>query len=229
MAQAPAACSTVASRAFDAWGEGQVGPRLLKARPAAPPANSAAQRGGAGARAPSDRSVETELAVARRAAELLKAQAPRSTVRGDPGDDPRTTDCAGCCQVLEVSQFGSDVWPSRPPSQRAIRHAWLTDASPRCMLPPARPMAAGWSTPSSPRDHSRYHAVELLRRAGLQSVRGRPKFRRGPRPEATAGDLVQRQFTRTSPDQLWVTDSTEYPPARASCPAPSCWIPALVG
>jgi putative transposase len=54
--------------------------------------------------------------------------------------------------------------------------------------------------------------VELLmRRAGLQGVTGRPKFRRGLRPEATAADLVRRQFTRTGPDQLWVTDITEHP------------------
>jgi putative transposase len=55
-----------------------------------------------------------------------------------------------------------------------------------------------------------FHAVELLmRRAGLQGITGRPKFRRGLRPEATASDLVQRR--RSGPDQLWVTDSTEHP------------------
>jgi putative transposase len=50
-----------------------------------------------------------------------------------------------------------------------------------------------------------------LRRAGLQGVTGRPKFRRGLRPEATAEDLVKRQFARTGPDQLWMTDITEHP------------------
>jgi hypothetical protein len=37
-------------------------------------------------------------------------------------------------------------------------------------------------------------------------VTGRPKFRRGLRPEATAADLVKRQFTCTGPNQLWVAD-----------------------
>jgi transposase InsO family protein len=68
-----------------------------------------------------------------------------------------------------------------------------------------------------------------LRRAGLQGVTGRPKFRRGLRPEATADDLVKRQFARTGPDQLWVTDITEHPPAKASCTVPWCRMPARVG
>lgn len=50
-----------------------------------------------------------------------------------------------------------------------------------------------------------------MRRAGLQGATGRPKFRRGRRPEATAADLVQGQFARAGPNQLWVTDITEHP------------------
>ncbi len=50
-----------------------------------------------------------------------------------------------------------------------------------------------------------------MRRAGLQGVTGRPRFRRGLRPEATATDLVNRQFARAGRNQLWVTDITEHP------------------
>jgi putative transposase len=120
-----------------------------------------------------------------------------------------------CCRVLEVSESGYYAWRSRPPSPRAIRHAWLTDLI-------REVHAASRQTYGSRRVHAEltlgrgisvgFHAVELLmRRAGLQGVTGRPKFRRGLRPEATAADLVQRQFTRTGPDQLWVTDITEHP------------------
>ena len=120
-----------------------------------------------------------------------------------------------CCRVLEVSESGFYAWRSRPPSSRAIRHAWLTDAIHQVH-------AASRQTYGSRRVHAEltlgrgiavgYHAVELLmRRAGLQGVTGRPKFRRGLRPEATAADLVRRQFDRTGPNQLWVTDITEHP------------------
>jgi putative transposase len=56
-----------------------------------------------------------------------------------------------------------------------------------------------------------HNAVEMLmRRAGLRGLPGRKK----PRPRhqtPTASDLVNRQFARPAPDQLWVTDITEHP------------------
>jgi transposase InsO family protein len=50
----------------------------------------------------------------------------------------------------------------------------------------------------------------LMRRAGLK---GLPGVRR-PRPKhqaPTASDLVDRNFNRAAPNQLWVTDITEHP------------------
>ena len=159
--------------------------------------------------------LETELAVTRRATELLKEQAPLSTVRGHPGDGHRGAARAGLLPGAGVSESGYYAWRSRPPSPRAIRHAWLTEVI-RQVHAPSR------QTYGSRRVHAEltlgrgitvgFHAVELLmRRAGLQGVTGRPKFRRGLRPEATAADLVKRQFARASCDQLWVTDVTEHP------------------
>ena len=50
----------------------------------------------------------------------------------------------------------------------------------------------------------------LMRKAGLQGVTGRPKYRRIPN-QPTAGDHVDRNFARSEPDRLWVTDITEHP------------------
>jgi putative transposase len=53
-------------------------------------------------------------------------------------------------------------------------------------------------------------AVELLmRRAGLAGATGRPKWRHA-KPDQIAADLVDRQFTRSGPNQLWVIDITEH-------------------
>lgn len=52
-----------------------------------------------------------------------------------------------------------------------------------------------------------------MRRAGLRGVMGRRKRPRIERPDAIALDRVDRAFTRTEPDQLWVTDITQ-PPTR---------------
>lgn len=117
------------------------------------------------------------------------------------------------CRVLEVSESGYYAQRSRAPSPRSIRHAWLTDVI-------RQVHAASRRTYGSRRVHADLRlghdvavgrqAVELLmRRAGIQGISGRPRFRRVP-GVATAEDRVERQFHRDGPDQLWVTDITEH-------------------
>ncbi|MFD2763525.1 IS3 family transposase [Micromonospora eburnea] len=159
--------------------------------------------------------LETELAVHRRAAELLKEVVPpkdryaaiqQMAAEGLPVEV--------CCRVLEVSASGYYAWRNRPPSPRALRHAWLTEQIRAVHL-------ASRGTYGSRRVHAElrlgrglvvgYHAVEMLMRRA--AIRGLPGSRR-PRPKhqtPTASDLVNRDFTRSSPNQLWVTDITEHP------------------
>ena len=44
----------------------------------------------------------------------------------------------------------------------------------------------------------------------MQQSRGRKKWRR-IKPDTIATDLVERDFNRNGPNQLWVTDITEHP------------------
>jgi putative transposase len=128
------------------------------------------------------------------------------------------------CRVLDVSTSGSDAWRSRPPSPRTIRHAWLTDR-----IVQVHQRSRG--TYGALRVHAElrlghgimvgHNAVALLmRRAGLAGVTGRPKWRHA-KPDQVAADLVDRNFTRTGPNQLWVTDITEHPTREGK---PSCAV-----
>jgi putative transposase len=118
------------------------------------------------------------------------------------------------CRVLGVSASGYYEWLNRAPSARALRHAWLTEVI-------VRAHAESRGIYGVRRVHAELtlglgisvgrQAVGLLmRRAGLQGLSGRPRYRRVPNV-ATAGDHVQRNFGREGPDQLWVTDITEHP------------------
>jgi putative transposase len=118
------------------------------------------------------------------------------------------------CRVLDVSTSGFYAWRSRPPSQRAIGHAWLTDLI-------VEVHQRSRSTYGALRVHAElrlgrgilvgHNAVALLmRRAGLAGATGRPKWRHA-KPDHIAADLVDRNFARSGPNELWVTDITEHP------------------
>jgi putative transposase len=117
------------------------------------------------------------------------------------------------CRVLDVSTSGYYAWRSRPPSERAVRHAWLTD-----LIVEVHQRSRG--TYGALRVHAElrlgrgivvgHNAVALLmRRASLAGATGRPKWRHA-KPDQVAADLVDRNFARTGPNQLWVTDITEH-------------------
>jgi putative transposase len=119
------------------------------------------------------------------------------------------------CRVLGVSESGHYARRNRPLSARAVRHAWLTDVI-RTIHADSRGTYGGRRVHAELKLGRQLevnlHTVELLmRRAGLKGITGRPKQIRGLRPEATASDLVERQFARSGPNQLWVTDITEHP------------------
>lgn len=118
------------------------------------------------------------------------------------------------CRVLEVSESGFYAFRSRPPSPRAIRHAWLTDLITQVHL-------ESRGTYGAPRVHAEltmgrgvtvgHNAVAMLmHRAGLHGLPGARRAR-SKHQTPTVGDLVERELARTQPNQLWVTDITEHP------------------
>lgn len=118
------------------------------------------------------------------------------------------------CRVLGVSVSGYYGWLDRPPSARAIRHVWLTELITKIHADSRGSYGARRVHAELALGHGiavGHEAVAMLmRRAGLQGLSGRPKYRRVPNLP-TASDLVDRRFHRDERDQLWVTDITEHP------------------
>ncbi len=123
---------------------------------------------------------------------------------------------ATMCRTLGVSPSGYHAWKIRPPSKRATSDAGMTE---RIRAFHARSRG----TYGSPRIHQdlfeegahvgRKRIARLMRLAGLQGVSRRKGCRTTIRNGDTcpAPDLVERNFTATAPDQLWVADITYIP------------------
>jgi putative transposase len=120
-------------------------------------------------------------------------------------------------RVLGVSTAGYYAWLKRPASDRAVADAAL--------LQRMRTMHAGSrETYGAPRIHAALRAVgqrhgrkriaRLMRQAGLVGAchrGGGPVTTRRDKESRPAPDLVDRNFTASGPDQLWVADITFVP------------------
>ncbi len=120
------------------------------------------------------------------------------------------------CRVLRVSPSGFYAWRQRPPSARA-RH----DAQVLTQIRTYHQRSDGTYGAARLLGDLREAGLcvgqkriaRLMRAAGLAGVsrrRGIRTTRRGP-AETPATDLVQRHFTATAPNQLWVADITYVP------------------
>ena len=123
---------------------------------------------------------------------------------------------AALCRVLQVSHSGYYAWAKRPPSARATRDALLM---PQIIASHQR----SDGTYGSPRilgdlkDAHEYvgrkRVARLMRTAGIAGV-SRRRFvltTKRSATESAAPDLVERNFTATSPNELWVADITYVP------------------
>jgi putative transposase len=125
------------------------------------------------------------------------------------------------CRVLGVSASGYYAWATRCPSGRTM-------ADRRLLEQIAQFHRASRGTYGAPRIHrdlraagvcvGRKRVARLLKAAGLRGVSRRKWITttvraRHARP---APDLVQRRFSATGPNQLWVADITYVPTASAT-------------
>jgi putative transposase len=119
------------------------------------------------------------------------------------------------CRTLRVSKSGYYAWLEREPSERAKADAELTRKI-HVIHADSR------HTYGVPRVHAvlaadgvfvgKKRVARLMKAAGLEGISRRKKYRstrdKDVRP---APDLVEREFTATAPNQLWVADITYVP------------------
>jgi putative transposase len=175
------------------------------------------------------RELETELALARRAVDLLKEEtSPKSRYAAVEVIAAEDQSVQVACRVLGVSEAGFYEHRNRKPSERDVRHAMLTDVISQIHL-------KSRGTYGARRVHAELTLgrgvvvamarVELLmRRAGMQGISGRRKWKR-IRADDISTDLVKRNFGRQGPNQLWVTDITEQLTREGRSAAARSWIP----
>jgi len=118
------------------------------------------------------------------------------------------------CDALGVSRSGFYAWLGRAPSVRAQRHARVASAVHQSFVASDRTYGARrvWRDVLEAGHPVGRRQVERLMRA--QALRARPRRRglpidRGSRPSvAPAGNVLDRQFVATAPNQKWVADFT---------------------
>lgn len=118
------------------------------------------------------------------------------------------------CELLGVSTSGYHAWLNRSPSARELEDRQLLGIITDIWEESDR-------TYGAPRVHAeladdydihvgRKRVARLMRQAGIQGVSRRRWVRTTVRDERLrpAPDLVERRFTATQPDQIWVADIT---------------------
>lgn len=121
------------------------------------------------------------------------------------------------CGLLGVSTSGYYAWLRRPPSDRELLDRELTQTIIDIWEGSDRTYGAPRVHAELGDDHGirvgKKRVARLMRAAGIQGVSRRKWVRTTVRDERSrpASDLVQRQFTATGPNQVWVADITYIP------------------
>ena len=120
------------------------------------------------------------------------------------------------CRLLGLSPSGYYAWRQRGPSRRSQKNTALTEEI-------LEIHARSDGTYGAPRIHaelrargrgvSRNRVARLMRAAGIKGVSRRRTRKTTRRAAGTqpAADLVDRDFSASGPDELWVADITYVP------------------
>lgn len=183
--------------------------------------------------------LESELAIVRRASALFeegRVVRPKAvfgivaTLATEGHGSKRV------CRLLHVAPSGFFRWRSQPPSDRAIRRAWLADVIVEIHERSRR--TYGWRRIRAElADHYGQVVNKKLIRAlmaerGLSGLPARRKARSHLVNRVTTEDLVQRNFRREGPNLLWMTDLTEHPTREGKlycCAVIDAWSRRVVG
>ena len=183
--------------------------------------------------------LEAELATVKRASELF-----------DKGRVVRPKDLFGIvetlaaeghgtkriCRLLGVAPSGFFRWRSTPPSDRAIRRAWLAAVITEIHVRTRR--TYGWHRVRAELADAYGQTVNkkliraVMSELGISGLPARRKAKPSPAHRAVTEDLVNRDFARPGPNQLWMTDITEHPTREGKlycCVVLDAWSRRVVG
>ena len=183
--------------------------------------------------------LEAELAATKRASELFaqgRVVPPKDLYRivealGVDGHGLKSS-----CRLLGVASSGFFMWRQRPPSDRAIRRAWLSDVI--VAIWDRSRQTYGWRRIRAELADSYEQVVNkklvqsIMRELGIAGLPRRRKGRPNLIDRTTTVDLVNRDFHRDGPNQLWMTDITEHPTREGKvycCVVLDAWSRKVVG
>lgn len=117
------------------------------------------------------------------------------------------------CQLVEVSRSGYYDWAERPLSDHDLDDAYLAsvihEIFERSRGTYGAPRVQGQLRRRGHR-HGTKRVARVMAECGWVGAHSRRKWRRGRREVAPAPDRLNRQFTATRPDEVWVADITEF-------------------
>lgn len=162
--------------------------------------------------------LEGELAAVKRASELFggdRVMRPKDLYPIVEALGAEGHGLKGSCRLLGVSASGFFHWRARPLPARAVRRAWLADVVAEIWVRSRR--TYGWRRVQAELAEvyghraSRNLVLSVMREQRICGLPRRKSRKSVRSPDGPAADLVNREFDRDGPNQLWMTDIAEHP------------------